>query len=68
MVERDKNGAVVERFDLMRGVALSAADARWDWPVAPFGEAEPDREVLHRVCAWRDFGGAGRARTEIPAG
>lgn len=43
------------RLDLMRGNALPPLDASWDWPVAPFGEAAPDRETVHRICAWRDF-------------
>lgn len=60
MVERDKNGAVVERFDLMRGVGLSPPDESWDWQVAPFGEAAAGRETIHRVCGWRDFGSASK--------
>lgn len=57
MVERDGVGAVIERLDLMRGVALPEPDESWDWPVSPFGEIGPDREVVHRVGAWRNFGG-----------
>jgi ethanolamine utilization microcompartment shell protein EutS len=55
MVERDRAGEVTDRFDLMRGVALAEADEGWDWTVAPFGEAERDRETVHRVGAWRDY-------------
>lgn len=55
MVERDRAGAITDRLDLTRGVALPAPDESWDWPVAPFGEAERDRECTHRVGAWRDF-------------
>lgn len=58
MVERDRAGIVVERLDLMRGVALPPADESWDWSVAPFGEMARDREAVHRVCAWRDLGHA----------
>lgn len=56
MLGRDRSGQVVERLDLMRAVALPAADEAWDWPVAPFGEAERDIAFVHRVEAWRDFG------------
>lgn len=55
MIERDRAGAVTDRFDLTRGVALPAPDESWDWPVAPFGEAQRDRESIHRVGAWRNF-------------
>ncbi|MGX1744802.1 hypothetical protein ACWIEX_24900 [Bosea sp. NPDC055353] len=55
MVERDRAGAITDRLDLTRGIALPTPDESWDWPVAPFGEAERDRESIHRVGAWRDF-------------
>ncbi len=55
MIERDRAGAVTDRLDLTRGITLPAPDESWDWPVAPFGEAERDRESIHRVGAWRDF-------------
>lgn len=55
MVERDRAGAITDSLDLTRGVALPPPDESWDWPVAPFGEAERDRESIHRVGAWRDF-------------
>lgn len=55
MIERDRAGAITDRLDLTRGVALPAPDESWDWPVAPFGEAERDRESIHHVGAWRDF-------------
>ncbi|MCU4178813.1 hypothetical protein [Bosea sp. BH3] len=55
MIEHDRAGNVTDRLDLMRGVPLPPADERWDWPVAPFGEAARDRENIHRVQAWRDF-------------
>lgn len=55
MIERDRAGAITDSLDLMRGVELPAPDEGWDWPVAPFGEAERDRESIHRVGAWRDF-------------
>lgn len=55
MIERDRIGTVIDRLDLTRGAALPDPDESWDWPVAPFGEAERDRESIHRVGAWRDF-------------
>lgn len=55
MIERDRAGNAIDRLDLMCGVALPAPDESWDWPVAPFGEAERHRESIHRVGAWRDF-------------
>lgn len=55
MVERDRKGAIHERLDLTYGVELPKEDESWLWPVAPFGEAERDREYVHRVCAWRRF-------------
>lgn len=55
MIERDRAGAITDRLDLTHGIALPPPDEGWDWPVAPFGEAERDRESLHRVGAWRDF-------------
>lgn len=56
MVERDRIGAIHERLDLMYGVDLQKEDESWLWPVAPFGEAEREREYVHKVCAWRRFG------------
>jgi len=56
MVERDRAGAIYDRLDLMYGVELPKEDESWLWPVAPFGEAEREREYVHRVCAWRRFG------------
>lgn len=57
MVERDRQGAVHERLDLMYGVTLPKEDESWLWPVAPFGETEREREYVHRVCAWRQYEG-----------
>lgn len=47
----DKAGMVLERDDLMHGIALPAPEAEWPWPVAPFGEADPDCQAIHRVVA-----------------
>jgi hypothetical protein len=57
MVERDRQGAIHERLDLMYGVTLPKEDESWLWPVAPFGETEREREYVHRVCAWRQYEG-----------
>jgi hypothetical protein len=47
----DKSGTVLERDDLMRGVALPEHQAEWPWPVAPFGELDPSYQAVHRVVA-----------------
>jgi hypothetical protein len=47
----DKSGTVLERDDLMRGIALPPAQAEWLWPVAPFGELDPTYRAVHRVVA-----------------
>lgn len=61
MVERDRAGAIHERLDLMYGVELPKEDESWLWPVAPFGEAEREREYVHRVCVWRRYEGRSSA-------
>ncbi|PZR93688.1 MAG: hypothetical protein DI537_09790 [Stutzerimonas stutzeri] len=61
MVERDRGGAIHDRLDLMYGVALPKEDESWLWPVAPFGEAERDREYVHKVCVWRRYEGRSSA-------
>jgi hypothetical protein len=47
----DKDGKLLERDDLMHGIALPAPDAEWLWPVAPLGELDPNFQALHRVMA-----------------
>lgn len=61
MVERDRTGAIHDRLDLMYGVDLPKEDESWLWPVAPFGEAERDREYVHKVCVWRRYEGRSSA-------
>ena len=61
MVERDRSGAIHDRLDLVYGVALPREDESWLWPVAPFGEAQRDREYVHKVRAWRRFEGRSSA-------
>lgn len=59
---RDRAGRVVEHHDLMHGVALPPVNARWHWPVCPFGELASDIERVHTVAACRlgDGGAQGR--------
>lgn len=61
MTERDRQGQIVDRLDLMRGEAMPPPQESWDWTVAPFGEAERDREYVHRVHGWHDWRAAGQA-------
>jgi hypothetical protein len=49
----DKSGHVLERDDLMHGVTLPECEAEWLWPVAPFGELDPNYRAVHRVVAIR---------------
>jgi len=44
-----KSGHLLERDDLMHGIALPAAEAEWLWTVAPFGELDPGYKAVHRV-------------------
>ncbi|WP_342358425.1 hypothetical protein [Terrarubrum flagellatum] len=64
MAEHARDGSVVDRLDLMRGVALPPPDESWSWMVAPFGELERDRCYIHRVCGYVDFVAA-QARAPI---
>lgn len=54
-VTRDGGDKILERFDLMRGVATPPTDLRWQWPVAPLGEEGRDRAIVHEVRAWPDL-------------
>lgn len=55
MREIGRDGEVRARHDLLAGIALPRPDEMWDWPVAPFGVAEPDVAYIHRVHAYGDF-------------
>jgi len=55
MREEDRAGRVTERLDLMRGVTLPKPDERWDWEVAPFGEASRTHRYVHRAQGYADF-------------
>jgi hypothetical protein len=46
-----RDGALLDEGDLMHGVDIGAADASWDWTVAPFGELDPAYTAVHRVIA-----------------
>ncbi len=62
MMERDRDGAVTDTLDLMRGVSLPAPDESWDWTVAPFGEIGRRHEYVHRVhgyARWIEGSGGG---------
>ncbi|NLH82756.1 MAG: hypothetical protein GX458_18205 [Phyllobacteriaceae bacterium] len=64
----DAEGRVVETRDLLEGVALPAADADWDWCLAPLGEWADDHAIVHRAHGFVDFhaaqarGRGGRSR------
>ncbi|MEA1833204.1 hypothetical protein U8607_14055 [Methylobacterium durans] len=53
--ELDRNGRELDRLDLLHGHELPPADRVWDWDLAPFGEAEPGRRLVHRVQAYPDW-------------
>ncbi|MHB2165429.1 hypothetical protein [Alsobacter sp. R-9] len=55
MTEKDREGAVTDTLDLMRGVVLPPPDEAWDWTVAPFGEVDRQHEYVHRVHAYPDW-------------
>lgn len=54
-IETDRDGRITDRLDLLHGVSLPAPDRAWDWDLAPFGEAERDRRLVHRVQAYRNW-------------
>ena len=56
--EEDRAGAVTDRLDLLHGVELPAPPRAWDLEIAPFGEAEADLRLIHRVQAYPDWGAA----------
>lgn len=53
--EEDRAGHVVERHDLLYGVALGAPDHAWTWELAPFGEIARGRRLLHQVAGFTDW-------------
>ena len=48
-----RSGEVQASADLMHGVSLADVDARWPWPVVPFGEESSDYRIVHEVVARR---------------
>lgn len=54
-IEEDREGRVLDRLDLLYGVALGAPDSAWTWELAPFGEIARDRRLLHRVAGFTDW-------------
>lgn len=61
----DREGGVVERLDLLHGVALPRPDRTWE--LAPFGECGRHRRLRHRVHAYLDWHASARAEVH-PAG
>lgn len=56
----DRDGGLVECFDLLHGRAMPPADAHWIWVVAPFGEESAETRRVHSVAAWLAWRGAAR--------
>lgn len=56
-VTEDRNGRVIERFDLLHGIALPHPDRSWIWEIAPFGEIRGRRRQRHHVQAYCDWRG-----------
>lgn len=54
-VTDNREGHVVERFDLLHGIHLPDPDRSWIWEIAPFGEAGRHRRERHRVRAYFDW-------------
>ncbi|MGV7032241.1 hypothetical protein [Methylobacterium symbioticum] len=53
--EEDRLGRITDSLDLLHGVTLPAPPRAWDWEIAPFGEAEAERRLIHRVHAYPDW-------------
>ena len=49
------NGEILDRYDLLEGVALPPADDDWEWTLAPLGEVARDHAVVHRAHGYADF-------------
>ncbi|TWF57336.1 hypothetical protein [Neorhizobium alkalisoli] len=47
----DRDGKVTEEADLLCGVKAPAAQRRWTWTVAPYGELGPNHQAVHEVIA-----------------
>ncbi|OLP58050.1 hypothetical protein BJF93_05270 [Xaviernesmea oryzae] len=53
---RNRQGQVLEHFDLLLGQPAPAASRSWAWTVAPFGEEGREIEIIHRAIAAEDPG------------
>ena len=53
--EEDRAGRVTNTLDLMFGVTLPKPAEAWDWELAPFGEIDRRRRLIHRVHAYPDW-------------
>lgn len=51
----DVEGRVIATRDLLEGVRLPAADADWDWSLAPLGEWAADHAIVHRAHGFVDL-------------
>lgn len=52
----NRDGEVLEEFDLLHGRPMPAADSSWTWDVAPFGEEARATRRVHSVtfyAAWK---------------
>ncbi|KQP50226.1 hypothetical protein [Methylobacterium sp. Leaf108] len=56
-VAEDRGGQAVACEDLLFGITMPEPDRRWDWTLAPFGEASRKTRLVHRVRAYRDWTG-----------
>jgi hypothetical protein len=56
----DRQGSVIETFDLLYGRPLPATAHTWQWEVAPFGEEPTDTRRIHEVAAFPDWHAARR--------
>lgn len=63
----DRDGGLVERFDLLHGRAMPPADERWIWEVAPLGEESAATRRAHSVAAWFDWHRAARLDQASPS-
>lgn len=53
--EKDRQGRVHARHDLLYGVRLGTPDRAWTWELAPFGETARNRRLTHRVAGFADW-------------
>lgn len=65
--EVGRDGAVLDRYDLLRGHTLPEPDQTWDWTVAPLGEVSRRYACIHRVHGYSDLAAAVARHTVEPA-